>query len=69
METFALAASHSGSINHIHTITISPSVVSIAREVRVAVTVLVVGWVAVAGIRALMAGSERRDGGRKTGSS
>ncbi|ROW13754.1 hypothetical protein VPNG_03494 [Cytospora leucostoma] len=51
MESFALAATHSGGINH--TFTLSPSVVSVAREARIAVTVFVVGWVAVTGIRAL----------------
>lgn len=58
MESFALAAEHSGAINHIHTLTISPSIVGVARELRLAVTVAVMGWVAVAGIRALTAGSQ-----------
>lgn len=53
MESFALAATHSGAINHIHTLTVSPSAVGVARELRVAVMVVVAGWVAVAGIRAL----------------
>lgn len=59
MESFALAAEHSGAINHIHTLTISPSVVGVARELRLAVTVAVAGWVAVAGIRALAAAGSR----------
>lgn len=60
MESFALAATHSGAINHIHTLTISPSVAGIARELRVAVMVVVVGWVAVTGIRALASSREAR---------
>lgn len=55
MESFALAAEHSGAISHIHTVSISPSVVGIARELRLAVTVVVAGWVVVTGIRALAA--------------
>lgn len=57
MESFALAAEHSGAINHIHTINFSRSVTSAMREVRIALTVIVVGWVAVVGIRTL--GSQR----------
>lgn len=51
MESFALAAEHSGAINHIHTVTISPTITSVARELRIAVTVIVAGWVVVTGIR------------------
>lgn len=56
MESFALAAEHSGAINHIHTITVGPGVAAVAREVRIAVTVVVAGWVVVTGIRGLVAG-------------
>ncbi|POS78125.1 hypothetical protein DHEL01_v203479 [Diaporthe helianthi] len=45
MESFALAADHSGAINHLHTVTISPAIVGLARELRLAVTVVVAGWV------------------------
>lgn len=55
MESFALAAEHSGAINHVHTVVISPAVVGIAKELRLAVTVVVAGWVVVTGIRALAA--------------
>lgn len=55
MESFAIAAEHSGAISHIHTVSISPAVVGIARELRLAVTVVVAGWVVVTGIRALAA--------------
>ncbi|KAK2031955.1 hypothetical protein LX32DRAFT_636763 [Colletotrichum zoysiae] len=52
MEQFGLAAAHSGAINHIHAVHFGPAALDIAREVRMAVTVVVVGWVAVTGIRA-----------------
>lgn len=65
MESFALAAEHSGAINHIHTISISPAVVGVARELRLAVTVAVAGWVAVAGIRALAAAAGSREPARR----
>ncbi|KAI7773642.1 hypothetical protein LA080_010221 [Diaporthe eres] len=64
MESFALAAEHSGAINHIHTVSISPAVVGVARELRLAVTVAVAGWVAVASIRALAAGGSRESARR-----
>lgn len=64
MESFALAATHSGGINHTFTFSLSPSAVSAAREARMAVTVLVAGWVAVAAIRALFTSSSSRGGGR-----
>ncbi|OHE93842.1 hypothetical protein CORC01_10863 [Colletotrichum orchidophilum] len=51
MEQFGLAAAHSGAINHLHAIHVGPAVVDIVREIRLAVTVVVVGWVAVTGIR------------------
>ncbi|KAI0017285.1 hypothetical protein F4780DRAFT_756181 [Xylariomycetidae sp. FL0641] len=63
MESFSLAAQHAGAINHIHTIRFDGSAVGVARELRIAVTVVVVGWVAVAGLRALLpsrAGGEGR---------
>ena len=69
MESFALASQHSGSINHVHTIHLDASVVSVAREARMALTVVVIGWVAVTGIRTLWAlgllgqGREREHGG------
>ncbi|EFQ36449.1 hypothetical protein CGRA01v4_10432 [Colletotrichum graminicola] len=53
MEQFGLAAAHSGAINHIHAVHFGPAALDIAREARLAVTVVVVGWVAVTGIRAL----------------
>lgn len=58
MESFALAAEHSGAIHHVHTISVNPSAISAIKEVRIAVTVIMVGWVAVTGIRIL--GSQRR---------
>lgn len=51
MESFAVAAEHSGAIRHLHTIELSTSFARTAREVRIAITIIVVGWVAVTGIR------------------
>ncbi|TKW58692.1 hypothetical protein CTA1_9290 [Colletotrichum tanaceti] len=51
MEQFGVAAAHSGAINHVHAIHFGPAAVDVVREVRLVVTVLVVGWVAVTGIR------------------
>ncbi|KAK1638481.1 hypothetical protein BDP81DRAFT_393070 [Colletotrichum phormii] len=51
MEQFGLAAAHSGAINHIHAIHFGPAAVDVVREIRLAVTVVVIGWVAVTGIR------------------
>lgn len=65
MESFALAAEHSGAINHIHTVTISPAIVGVARELRLAVTVAVAGWVVVAGLKTLTAAGSRQSGDRK----
>ncbi|KAF6836561.1 hypothetical protein CPLU01_03596 [Colletotrichum plurivorum] len=59
MEQFALSSVHSGAIKHLHTIEFAPSTANLVREVRLAVTVVVIGWVAVTGIRALF-GRERR---------
>ncbi|KAI0155045.1 hypothetical protein GGR57DRAFT_465845 [Xylariaceae sp. FL1272] len=59
MESFNLAAQHAGGIQHIHVIKFDSTAVAAAREIRIAVTVIVAGWVAVAGLRALLA---RRQG-------
>lgn len=59
MESFALAAEHSGAIKHIHTLTVSPAIIGVARELRLAVTVAVAGWVIVTGIRELAAAGSR----------
>ncbi|CAJ2501200.1 Uu.00g040530.m01.CDS01 [Anthostomella pinea] len=54
MESFSLAAQHSGAIKHLHAIHVDASAVAVARELRLAVTVVVVGWVAVTGLRAVL---------------
>lgn len=59
MESFALAAQHSGTINHVHAIHIGQAATGVAREIRLAVTVIVVGWVAVTGIKALISGQSK----------
>ncbi|KAI1075703.1 hypothetical protein F5B20DRAFT_585069 [Whalleya microplaca] len=51
MESFAVAAAHSGSINHILTFHFNASAVDAARELRLAITVVVIGWVAVTGLK------------------
>lgn len=51
MESFTLAANHAGAINHHHTFNFNPSVIDAFKEVRIAVTVVVAGWIAVTGLR------------------
>lgn len=63
MENIALNAQHSGAVNHIHSFQFNSSVVDALKEVRLGITVLVVGWVTVVGIRGLQ-GSFMRDRGR-----
>lgn len=53
MEQFAVAAQHSGTINHIHSFHFSCSAVDVAKEVRNIVTIAIVGWVAVTTIQAV----------------
>lgn len=55
MESFSVAAQHSGVIKHMHNISLDASTANVAREIRLAVTIIVVGWVAVTGIRTLAA--------------
>lgn len=52
MESFSLAAEHAGAIQHIHIIRLDASTVAAARELRIAVSVIVAGWVAITGLRA-----------------
>ncbi|OTB14222.1 hypothetical protein K445DRAFT_319390 [Daldinia sp. EC12] len=52
MESFSLAAQHAGAINHVHIIRLDPSTAAAVRELRIIVTVVVAGWVAIQGIRA-----------------
>ena len=59
MESFALAAQHSGTINHVHAIHLGQSAAGVAREIRLAVTVVVIGWVAVTGIKAFVSGRSK----------
>lgn len=61
-EHFSLHAQHSGAINHIHTFQFSDSAAGIAREIRLGLTAVVVGWVAVVAIRGFLgARITRRD--------
>ena len=54
MESFAVATQHSGAINHVHAIHLGQSAAGVAREIRLAITVIVAGWVAVTGIKVLL---------------
>ncbi|KAI3329238.1 hypothetical protein HD806DRAFT_482290 [Xylariaceae sp. AK1471] len=51
MESFSLAAQHAGAIQHNHLIRLDASAITAARELRIAVTVIVAGWVAITGLR------------------
>ncbi|PHH60639.1 hypothetical protein CDD81_1390 [Ophiocordyceps australis] len=50
MEHFILEAQHSGSISHVHLVSLAPHV---ARDLRIAVTVVAAAWVAVTAIKQL----------------
>lgn len=52
MESFSLAAQHAGAINHVHIIRLDPTTAAAVRELRIIVTVVVAGWVAIQGVRA-----------------
>ena len=60
---FALNAQHSGAINHLHSFQFHSSIVDVVREVRLAVTVVVVGWIAITTIRAVQGSFGRERGG------
>ena len=51
MESFSLAAEHAGAIQHTHLIRLDATAVAAARELRITITVIVAGWVAIAGLR------------------
>jgi hypothetical protein len=51
MENFLLNAVHSGAINHHHTFSFNPSVVEAFKEVRLAVSIVVVGWIATTALK------------------
>ncbi|KAI0889683.1 uncharacterized protein GGS22DRAFT_148893 [Annulohypoxylon maeteangense] len=57
MESFSLAAQHGGAIEHVHIIRLDPATAATVREIRIMVTVLVAGWVAFQGLKALQASS------------
>ncbi|KAG6040805.1 hypothetical protein E4U41_007022 [Claviceps citrina] len=47
MEQFLVQAQHSGTISHAHSFVLPTQAVQLAREVRLAVTIVAVAWVAV----------------------
>ena len=53
MEQFAVAAQHSGAINHIHSFHFSASAIDVAKEARNIVCIVVAGWVAVTTVHAI----------------
>ncbi|KAI1125958.1 hypothetical protein F5Y10DRAFT_245997 [Nemania abortiva] len=55
MESFSLAAQHAGAIQHTHIIRLDATAIAAARELRIVVTVIVAGWVTIAGLRAFFA--------------
>lgn len=55
MESFALAATHAGGITHTHIFDFSPAAVDVAKELRKATVVLVVGWITVTLVKELRA--------------
>lgn len=61
MEQFALSASHSGAINHIHSFHFNSSVVDVAKEARYIAAILVGGWVLVTSLRVLRRGIGKGD--------
>jgi len=61
MEQFVVAAQHSGTITHVHSLHLSSSAVDIAKEARNIVLVIVAGWIAVSTIGALRSSFQQRD--------
>lgn len=54
MESFNVIAQHAGAIQHTHIIRVDASVATAVRELRIVATVIVAGWVAVVGLRAVL---------------
>ena len=65
MDNIALSAKHSGVIEHAHSIHFHPSVVDVLKEVRLAIGIVVAGWIGVTTIRALQSGLAGRSRGRE----
>ena len=53
MENIGVTATHRGAIEHIHSFTFNRSVVDALKEVRLGVSVIVLGWIAVTSVQAL----------------
>lgn len=53
MESWPFNAQHSGAINHAHSFHFDEGVVNVIKEIRLAVTLVVGGWVLVTAIRTL----------------
>lgn len=63
MENFPFNAQHSGAINHAHSFHFDGGVLTAFKEVRLAVTIIVGGWVLVTAIRTLESNLRDRGGG------
>jgi hypothetical protein len=57
-----LNAQHSGAIDHAHSFHFNTSVVDALKEVRFAVTIIVLGWITVTSIRAFQDNFHRPPG-------
>lgn len=65
MESWPFNAQHSGAISHAHSFHFDSTVVDALKEVRLAVSIIVIGWIAVTSIKLLPALQQpnRREGG------
>jgi len=62
MESIQLTAAHSGAIDHAHSFHFDSGVITTVKEIRLAITVLVGGWVVVQLIRSLEGTLKGREG-------
>jgi hypothetical protein len=55
MEHFVLNANHAGAVNHHHTFAFHPSAIDALKQIRIVVSIVVIGWVANTTVRSLFA--------------
>lgn len=63
MESWPFNAQHTGAINHAHSFHFDEGVLTAFKEIRLAVTIIVGGWVVVTAIRTLESSLRDRGGG------
>ena len=63
MESWPFNAQHSGAINHAHSFHFDSGVINVVKELRLAVTIVVGGWIVVTAIRTLESSLRDRGGG------